>query len=42
MTKESKEKTTIKFHNILHRLAKAVHLFYEICIVLKAIIEIFS
>ena len=39
--KYAKEKNTITIHKILHKILDAVKLFYEICKVLKAILELF-
>ena len=39
--KNAKEKSAITIHKILHKLLKAIKLFYEICKVLKAILNLF-
>ena len=39
--KNTKEKNTITIHKILHKLLEAIKIFYEICKVLKAILNLF-
>ena len=39
--KRTKEKNTITIHKILHKILEAFKLFYEICKVLKAILNLF-
>ena len=39
--KIAKEKNTITIHKILHKLLEAIKIFYEICRVLKAILNLF-
>ena len=39
--KNTKDKNTITIHKILHKILKAIKLFYEICKVLKAILKLF-
>ena len=39
--KSTKEKNTITIHKILHKILEAFKLFYEICKVLKAILNLF-
>ena len=39
--KHAKEKNTITIHKILHKLLDTIKIFYEICKVLKAILNLF-
>lgn len=39
--KYAKEKNTITIHKILHKILDAIKIFYEICKVLKAILNLF-
>ena len=39
--KRTKEKNTITIHKILHKILDAIKIFYEICKVLKAILNLF-
>ena len=39
--KIAKEKNTVTIHKILHKLLEAIKIFYEICRVLKAILNLF-
>ena len=39
--KYAKEKNTITIHKILHKKLDAIKIFYEICKVLKAILNLF-
>ena len=40
--KKTKEKNTITVYKILHKIHSALKIFYEICKVFKAIVEMFS
>ena len=39
--KYAKEKNTVTIHKILHKILDAIKIFYEICKVLKAILNFF-
>ena len=39
--KIAKEKNIVTIHKILHKLLEAIKIFYEICRVLKAILNLF-
>ena len=39
--KHTKDKNTITIHKILHKILEVIKLFYEICRVLKAILNLF-
>ena len=41
MSKRSKDKNTFSFHKLLHKILHSIKLVYEICNVLKALIELF-
>ena len=39
--KHTKEKNTITIHKILHKILDTIKIFYEICKVLKTILNLF-